>query len=461
MIKTILFIFRRDFRLIDNTNLTKAINYCIDHNCLLLPIFIFTKTQLINNKYFSQKCFDFMIESLEELKNDLDNLYFFYGDEIIIIKKLMKVADICNIFFNIDLTKYAQERDKKIYDILENNVKLNEKEISRDYTLLPIHTVVNKAGDPFSKFTPFYEECKRVLKKQIKEKQIKEKQTKLSKKLKFYRKPINFAISLDFIKKKFNYMEKSNIIGGRSHALNIIKNIKNYKNYDVTHNILSIKTTELSPHLKFGNISVRETFYAIVKSFDINHELIRQLIWREFFYNVGYSSINKKEKIRKRKEKWMKNKNELHKLFTGQTGFPIIDASTRQLLETGHMHNRGRLLFASFLTKLMRTDWRIGELFFAVNLVDYDPIINNQNWQWIAGTGVDARQAYIVFNPWFQSKKYDKNAEFIKRWIPELIDVPASDIHKWYLTCKRYSKKYPSPMLNYQQRKEEYFKSIN
>ena len=123
----------------------------------------------------------------------------------------------------------------------------------------------------------------------------------------------------------------------------------------------------------------------------------------------------------------------------GETGFPIVDACMKELINTGYMHNRGRLIVSSFLCKDLHMDWRLGEQYFATTLIDYDPINNNGGWQWTSGTGTDASPYFRILNPWIQSKKFDPNADYIKKWLPELKNVPANDIHTWDLCYKNYS----------------------
>lgn len=465
---SVIYIFRRDFRFHDNTSLIKAIHFANKNNLSLVPIFIFTNNQLVGNKYFSQKCFNFMIESLEDLNGFLNKqyktkLYLFYGNEFNIIKKITALLRAHAIFYNKDLTQYAINRDKKIVDLFKTSSKIII-ESDEDYTILPIGSIKNASNKIYTKFTPYYREfLKRVKKSKNAPNVI---STPILKKP--YKKSITNEISFTHVKKKFKYTRDSNVImGGRINALKILKQIKKFKNYAKTKNDLSDfnGTTHLSAYLKFGTISIREFYFSVIKAFSYKCELLRQLIWREFYYNVGFidpKALYSKTNIlgNNIKIQWSMQTTNVKKLFDGRTGFPLIDASVRQIKTTGYMHNRMRLIFASFLTKLVRVKWVVGEKFFAKHLVDYDPIINNQNWQWVTGTGVDVRQAFIVFNPWLQSKKYDKNAEYIKYWIPELKDVPANDIHNWYEKYEKYPKIYIKPMLDYEIKKKEYLKRI-
>src|SRR4029079_903095 len=147
---------------------------------------------------------------------------------------------------------------------------------------------------------------------------------------------------------------------------------------------------------------------------------------------------------------WKNNPTYFKAWCEGQTGFPIVDAGMRQLNETGYMHNRVRMIVASFLTKDLLVDWRWGEKYFAQQLVDYDPAVNNGNWQWVASTGCDAQPYFRIFNPWSQQKKFDPQCNYIKKWIPELCDFPSKAIHAWHDEKYRAGYgKYPAPMIDH------------
>ena len=462
---TSIFIFRRDFRFKDNISLQEAIKFSNKNKLQLLPIFIFTKKQIDNNKYFSQKCFNFLIESLEEFNNDFKTKYnteiqFFYGDELKIIKDIIKNNNVKHIYFNKDLTGYSLNRDEKIKNISEN-IQVQSFE---DYTLFPINSIKTSTNKVFTKFTPFYNYV-------ISNNKLLET-IKVSNEIKIdnlYKKNVSKSVSLDFIKKKFKYIRDENVLkGGRDEALKILNSIKDYKNYVDSRDTISDSegTTKLSAYLKFGSISIREFYEKVEKEFGKKHELVRQLIWREFYYNVGYvnqKSLYQKENIKGNNLKinWSSSEEQFKKLLKGETGFPLVDASVKELLTTGYMHNRMRMVFASFLIKLIRIEWPRGELFFAKNLVDYDPIINNQNWLWITGSGTDIRQGYTVFNPWLQSKKHDKDSLYVKKWLPQFKDVPSSDIHNWFKKHDKYKDVHYPPMFDYSEQKKIYLKNVS
>ena len=240
------------------------------------------------------------------------------------------------------------------------------------------------------------------------------------------------------------------ITGGRTNALKQLKDTKNtQQKYDQMRNILTHNTSLLSAYIKFGCVSVREVYHYFKDMFGLSSEIMRQLIWRDFYAHVLFAYPNVLDK-NSNKIKWMKNKGYLDKWRTGNTGYPVVDACMRQLNKTGWMHNRGRLITSCFLVKTLLLDWKEGETYYATKLIDYDVASNNGNWQWISGTGVDSMPYFRTFNPWTQSEKYDKDAEYIKKWVPELVDVEPKDIHNWNVMFNNYkSINYPKPIVEF------------
>ena len=226
-------------------------------------------------------------------------------------------------------------------------------------------------------------------------------------------------------------------------------------NYDEERNYPSLSaTTGLSAYNKFGLCSVREFFYAVVDQFSEGHTLISELYWRDFFTHIGFHHPKvfghcfheKYEKLH-----WKNDESLFQCWCEGRTGFPIVDAGMRELNATGYMHNRVRMIVASFLCKDLHIDWRWGERYFAQKLIDYDPCVNNGNWQWAASTGCDAQPYFRIFNPWLQQKKFDKEALYIKKWIPNLNNLSSSSIHNLYKEKARQknSSDYPAPIVDH------------
>jgi deoxyribodipyrimidine photo-lyase len=321
--------------------------------------------------------------------------------------------------------------------------------VHEDYVLNGVNEITNSSGNPYVKFTPFLNAAKK-------------KKVSLPKK-NTYTNYISSKKSLigEYKKNIHKFYEKNNNIaaeGGRSNAIKIFKNIESFADYNKARDFPAIETTHLSAYLKFNVVSIRETYHFFKKELPKNTKLITQLYWRDFYMSVIYHHPHViGNNMNNHKIKWETNKSLFDKWKKGQTGFPLIDAGMRQLNETGWMHNRTRMNVANFLVKILHIDWKLGEKYFAQNLVDYDPANNNGGWQWCASTGTDSQPYFRYFNPWAQSKKFDPDAEYIKKWIPELEDVDPKDIHKWNVSQKNYKNvKYPKPIVdNIQQKIKE------
>lgn len=437
-----LFIFRRDLRLKDNKGLYNAIKNFKN----IIPIFIFTPEQITDkNKYRSDNAIQFMVESLKELDKNLkkknSKLHIFNGDNIEILSKICEIINIENIIFNMDYTPYAIARDKSIEDFC-NKKNINCIQIE-DYLLSKVGELNKSDGSPYTIFTPF----KNNGLKKIVDKPSKYKIINLIK--------VNNLPTSNFIK----YSKNANIIyhGGRSNGLKKLKNLKNLGNYNDDRNTLSINTSHLSAYIKFGCVSIREVYWFIKKLYKTDNNLLSQLYWREFYFYIAYyfPYVMKGENYNKKYDnlKWTNDKKLFSKWCNGETGYPVVDAGMKELNTTGYMHNRARLITANFVNRLFGIDWRWGEKYYAKQLVDYDPIVNNGNWQWIASTGVDPKPYFQrLFNPWLQSKKFDTDAKYIKKWLPNLKDIPAKELHQWDKNYLKYDLKnieYYAPAVNY------------
>lgn len=448
MTKYNIFIFRRDLRLNDNNGL----NYAMLNFENIIPIFIFTPEQITDkNKFKSDNAIQFMIESLkeldEELKENGSKLHIFQGENEKIIKKIIKDIEVENIIFNMDYTPYALKRDKEIESICKKkNINCITKE---DYLLKEIGTFLKNDGEPYTVYTPF----KNNGRKHTIDKPSKARLKNLSKS--------NKLKTTDYISHPTNNDILVN--GGRSNGLKQLRKIKNQKKYNTNRNTLSIETSLLSAYIKFGCISIREVYWKIKEKLGATNSLIDQLFWREFYFYIAYyfPQVLKGKNYNEKYDdiKWNKNSSLFKKWCDGETGYPVVDAGMRQMNKTGYMHNRARLITSNFLNRMLGMDWRLGEKYFAQTLTDYDPSVNNGNWQWIASTGVDPKPYFQrLFNPILQSEKFDKNAEYIKEWVPELIDIPAKDIHNWESEYKNYDLKeinYIKPIVEYKKARQE------
>lgn len=444
-----LFIFRRDFRINDNTTLIEASKKCKTlHLC-----FIFTPEQVTDsNKYKSENSIQFMIESLTSLDNSIQGAFnIFYGENNNVLKSIIKHNSIDAVFFNVDYSPYAKTRDESINALCTENVI--DCYSNHDYYLYQPGSITTTTGGFYKKYTPFMN-------------------TVINKKVAIINKQIVKNVSNAFLKisKKYSYSLKQseelytpniNILvkGGREEGVKRLKlSLLQQCNYTVKRDTLNYNTTFLSSYIKFGCVSIREVYHGVKNKFSIKHGIIRELIWRDFFAHIlyNYPSVVGQSYIEKyRKIVWSNSISNYEKWKNGRTGFPVVDAGMRQLNETGYMHNRCRMVCATFLVKILLLDWRLGEQYFATKLTDYDIASNNGNWQGISSTGVDMKPYFRTMNPWIQSKKFDPECEYIKKWVPELKDVEPKYIHSWNESWKNHNKVYIIPIVEYKTQTEK------
>jgi len=446
MYKKSLFIFRRSLRLHDNIGLSAALK----ESKKVIPIFIFTPEQLIKNPYKSNNAVQFMIESLSDLDLALrdkgSKLFYFFGKPDEVIKGLIENDGIDAVFVNRDYTPYAIVRDEKIATVCKKNeVAFCSYE---DILLNHVGSTLTASDKPYQKYTPYFNKARKLKVTKPMHNTHKNYISQRYKLIHEYK-----GDPAEFYKKN----QKASVRGGRKNALKILKQINNFKNYDKKRNFLTYQTTLLSAYIKFGCVSIREVFYAIraIRSRD----LLRQLYWRDFYYNIAFFFPHvfkgpMKEKYAK--ISWKNNRSWFETWKKGITGFPIVDACMREINTTGYMHNRGRLIVSNFLIKILLIDWKKGEKYFAIKLIDYDPSVNNGNWQWSASCGADSQPYFRIFNPWAQSKRFDPDCTYIKKWIPQLQEVKPADIHNWYKKYNLYrSISYPRPIVDYNQQRKK------
>ena len=431
MYKKSLFIFRRDLRLEDNIGLIES----LQNSTEVIPCFIYDEN-LIKNLKDSKFRWNFLNESLVDLDIELKKrgtrLQVLEGKPEKVIEKIIKNHKLEAVFLNTDFTNYSQKRDEKIYQTCKKN------EISfhstLDFLLHNPNEVKTNEGSPYTIYSFFYKKARqfpiRGISKNIK---------------KNYSKEIISNIQVKKLK-----IKNDEILGGRKEAMKIIKNLDKFRDYDKVRDFPGLnQTTMLSAHNKFGTISIREIHKHVKEILGSDHTIMDEIYWREFFsYILFHFPHAQKTSFRQKFQKipWSKSKESFKKWSEGKTGFPIVDAGMRQLNETGFMHNRVRMIVASFLTKDLHIDWRLGEKYFAEKLIDYDPAVNSGNWQWAASTGCDSVPYFRIFNPWRQQEKFDSNCDYIKKWIPELKKMEPKTIHNlWSELPKKM--KYPKPML--------------
>lgn len=443
MKKYCIFIFRRDLRIKDNT----CLNYCMSNYENVIPVFIFTPEQIVKNKYKSENAIQFMIESLKELNDELkkagSKLHLFKGKNETIIRRIIRTINVEAIAYNKDYTPYSLKRDNSISKICKNNdIECVELE---DYLLHCMGSLNKDDGEPYRVFTPFKNNG---LKKKVnKPSNQRTKNLTRSNKLK----------TISFPKYKIN--PSIHVNGGRSNGLKKLRETYNKRSkYAKNRNLLTFETSRLSAYIKFGCVSIREVYYKMKSS----KKFIDQLFWREFYYYIVYyfPEMLKGKSFRNIKSiAWKNNTRLFNKWKNGETGFPVVDAAMKELNTTGYQHNRGRLITSNFLHRLLHIDWRKGEMYFANMLTDYDPSVNNGNWQWSASVGVDTKPySQRVFNPILQSKRYDPKAEYIKKWLPNLSEVPAKHLHDWekYHNLHDLDElEYFKPVINYKKARKK------
>lgn len=455
--KPYLFIFRRDLRLQDNT----AINWLIDNNKDMSFAFIYDKRQIneSNNEYFSHKSVQFLAESLYDLQKNINKigngtLNFFYGITEEVIEDLINNNDIEGIVINEDYTPFSIKRDNKIKELCKK-YKLDYRQFI-DIPLFNFKNIITKKGDAYKRFKWFHETTKSM---------SVEKPRDLSKKItKLYKLKSKYSCQINLIDTKYINSDTIFVNGGRSNALLMLENVKTLHDYKAIRQTPLLKDKKTSTHLsaynKYGCISIRELFYKIYELFGRDHELIRQLVWRDFYYNIVYfypeSFTNSNSYLNN--FPWNDDEKLFKKWCDGNTGFPFIDASMRQLNKEGYMSNRGRLCCSSFLIKNLHIDWRKGEKYFANKLVDYDPSQNNGNWQWVSSTAYESQAYYRFINPDKDLIKFDNNCWYVKKYISELKNVECKNIHKAKYINSKYPKKIvdiSSSILEYKQISKE------
>ncbi|NRS89336.1 deoxyribodipyrimidine photo-lyase [Flavobacterium sp. 7E] len=398
--KVVFFWFRRDLRLEDNVGLFHA----LESDYPVIPLFIFD-TAILESLAKNDARVTFIYQTLEKINADLNAfnsaLLVKNGETLAVWKSLFEAYDIQAIFFNKDYEPYAIKRDLAIADLaLKNNGAVSA---FKDQVIFEELEITKSDGLPYTIYTPFKNKWLDKF-KQIgtfpdysEEKQFSN----------FY--PSNF---------EFPTLE---VIGFTESTIQVKPhNLTKISNYDETRDFPALDSTSyLSPHLRFGTVSTRKLVTWANKK---NAVFLSELIWREFFMQILFNFpkvMTNNFKSAYDGIEWRNNEEEFKKWCKGETGYPMVDAGMRQLNETGYMHNRVRMVVASFLCKHLLIQWQWGEAYFAEKLLDYDLSANVGNWQWAAGTGCDAAPYFRVFNPEIQLKKFDGKGVYIRQWIAE------------------------------------------
>ncbi len=396
-----IFWFRRDLRLNDNTALDKALKSDLP----VLPVFIFDNN-IIEELPRDDSRISFIYNQLSLINKELLNwgssLYVLKGDPAKTWNELITSFDINSVYTNKDYEPYAIRRDKTVEELLK------KKGIQflrfRDQVIFEEGNILKSDNKPYTVFTPYKNRWFQMMNS--------DSLMKTDEKRSDFR---NFLT----IKKIFPSIEetgfKKSHVGVRPFDLSVIKEYHKYRDIPAAD-----KTSYLSPHLRFGTVSIRKM---VTKALDENIVFLNELIWREFFMQILYHFPHVvTDNFRSVYDdiRWSNNEKDFNRWCNGDTGYPVVDAGMRQLNETGFMHNRGRMITAGFLCKHLLIDWRWGEAYFAQKLLDYELSSNNGNWQWAAGTGCDAAPYFRIFNPETQQKKFDPRDEYVRKWIPEL-----------------------------------------
>jgi deoxyribodipyrimidine photo-lyase len=395
-----IFWFRRDLRLDDNTALIKA----LESGLPVLTVFIFD-TNITEDLPTDDPRISFIYDSLVSLNNELNksgsSLYIRKGDPEEIWKELLVFFDINSVYINKDYEPYAIQRDKKVEALL------NKKRISllrfKDQVVFEEGEILKSDNKPYTIFTPYKRRWMKKLSDNLTMNML-----SLSPAMKNYQKYIHQFPSLEELG-----LSKSSV-KVKPFDLSVIKEYDKYRDYPSAD-----KTSHLGPHLRFGTVSIRRI---VMDTLEENAVFLGELIWREFFMQILFNFpdvITGNFKPKYNNIEWRNNEEEFERWCSGETGYPLVDSGMRQLNATGYMHNRVRMITAGFLCKHLLIDWRWGEVYFAQKLLDYELSSNNGNWQWAAGTGCDAAPYFRIFNPDTQLQKFDRDKEYVKKWIED------------------------------------------
>jgi deoxyribodipyrimidine photo-lyase len=402
-----IFWFRRDLRLKDNAGLYEALK----SNKPVLPIFIFDKNILDKLEDKADRRVEFIHAALEEMQDELikigASLEVYYGTPLSVYKILLAKYKIEKVFTNHDYEPYALEREKIITDLLNSNGA--SLQTYKDQVILEKDEVVKDDGKPYTVFTPYSRKWKAVLKDDHLKKYATEKYF-----TNFYKQPPQIIPSLKSM--GFTAVEKP--FPAKALKGELVKKYGEQRNFPAIAG-----TSKLGVHLRFGTISIRQL---ATNCKNLSEVFLNELIWRDFYHMIlwHFPHIGKGQAFKPQYDtiEWRNDEGEFERWCNGQTGYPIVDAGMRELNETGFMHNRVRMIVASFLTKHLLLDWRLGEAYFAQKLLDFDLAANNGGWQWAAGSGCDAAPYFRVFNPYLQTQKFDPQLEYVKKWVPEFME---------------------------------------
>ncbi|WP_166334068.1 cryptochrome/photolyase family protein [Sphingobacterium chungjuense] len=399
-----IFWFRRDLRLEDNVGLSKALAQDIP----VVPIFLFDQEILSKLPNTKDIRVDYIHQALQSLQGKLEelgsSLHVYHGNVEEIFELLIQKFDVQAVFCNRDYEPLAIARDNRVQKWLaKEDVTFSA---FKDQVIFEKGEILKNDGTPYTVYTPYAKKWRAALER----KHYTAAPSTLDGYYQTKKKSIPSLKTLGFEKTVLNYETPSLTPG-------MIDDYDQHRDFPAED-----RTTRLGVALRFGTISVRECVKTALKN---NDTWLSELIWREFFMQILFHFphvVDTSFKSSYDNIRWRNNEKEFEKWRKGETGYPIVDAGMRQLNETGFMHNRVRMVVASFLCKHLLIDWRWGEAYFAEKLLDYELSSNNGNWQWAAGCGCDAAPYFRIFNPDAQTKRFDKDLKYIKRWNPHYAD---------------------------------------
>ena len=422
--------FRRDLRINDHPALLAAVESAEQ----VIPIFIFDKAQI---KEAGAKLLAYMAQSLRSLDESLgNNLHIIEGDQVEVLTALIKKYDVQEVHISAEYERYGAERDARVEAA---GIKLVRT--GSPYAVTPGRVVKPSDATPYKVYTPFYRAWRTHGWRAP---------AKTPKSMKFVQPTSEYRNFPDFPLPKGVEIIKAGEAAASSRFKEFTK--KGLDTYDENRNFAAIDgTSKMSSYLKFGEIHPRTLLENLGES--KAHDTFRkEIAWREFYADVLFNNpMTDREYYAPRfaDMRYDEPGAQFKAWREGKTGYPFVDAAMRQLIQEGWMHNRTRMVVASFLVKDLHLEWQLGERFFADHLVDYDVASNAHGWQWTAGTGTDASPYYRVFNPIEQGKRFDENGDYIRKYVPELAHLSAAEIHEPWLYLDGYSKGYPERLVDH------------
>ncbi len=456
--KTRLWWVRRDLRLHDN----QALHAALSGADRVVPVFV-RDPNLWASPYVGEKRLAFMLGGLRALNGDLQargsRLVVRRGEPAAVLRALVGELDAECVVAEADVSPYARARDRRVGDAVS-------LELTGGLTVHPPDAIEKQAGGPYIVYTPYNRTWRSL--------PLPEAGDLLPAPEMI---PTPEGIPSDRIPDSPQLPDTVPFPPGETEARRRIASFTDRSVYayaDRRDRMDEDGTSKLSPYLRFGMLSIREAVVRARQAVETDAMCVRdegpatwldELIWREFYMTILYHFPRvRRESFRSdyHNLRWRNDKDAFARWQDGRTGYPVVDAGMRQLLKTGWMHNRARMIVASFLTKDLLIDWRWGETHFMQHLVDGDPASNNGGWQWAAGTGTDAAPYFRIFNPVLQGEKHDPEGEYVRRWVPELCDVPDAYIHQpWTMSDEAQAEAgcvigedYPAPVVNHKQARE-------